>query len=68
MVAPLGFFAYKTVYKIALLLITEKPYRMLFFAGLAVGGDSGQVPHAGVPEIVTCPLPPPTDCGEQFFR
>jgi hypothetical protein len=38
------------------------------FAGLAVGEGSGQVPHAGVPEIVTCPLPPPTDCGEQFFR
>jgi hypothetical protein len=37
------------------------------FAGLAVGEDSGQVPHAGVPEIVTCPLPPPTDCGWQYF-
>jgi hypothetical protein len=38
-----------------------------FFAGLAVGEGSGQVPHAGVPEIVTCPLPSPTDCGSQYF-
>ena len=30
-----------------------------------MGRGRGQVPHAGVPEIVTCPRPLPTDCGLQ---
>jgi hypothetical protein len=37
----------------------------LKFAVLAAEGCIGQDPHTGVPEIVTCPMQPPTDC-EQY--
>jgi hypothetical protein len=46
----------------------ETLFFVFLLAVLAAGEGIGQVPHAGVPEIVTCPMPSPTDCGEQFFR
>jgi hypothetical protein len=39
----------------------------LVFPELASGRGLGQVPHAGVPEIVTCPKPLPEVCVRRYF-